>query len=297
MLVTPALGAPPGVAALAADLADAIQRDDASAEEAYGACVEAARAWLAAGAGFERQSGAAAAAAHTAERLATRGRALPVGQGGELLLTPRSAPRSRASSRQVAYAEHAAAVEDRAGVLAECVLDHAGLRNTVRVAARHHDAGKLDPRFQAWLSGGAVADPDRPLAKSGLPPNDPAARRGRQTAGYPAGKRHEATSAALLAAARALPRDVDRDLLLHLVAVHHGDGRPFNRVAPDPRPVDVSAEIEGAHVIVGSNDALPWHEHAERWVRLNARFGPWGLALLESLLVLADREVSAWEGT
>lgn len=66
-------------------------------------------------------------------------------------------------------------------------------------AARWHDEGKRDPRFQIMLWDGdrAAADiGEQHLAKSGLDPALRAAfRRACTAAGYPAGMRHEALSA------------------------------------------------------------------------------------------------------
>jgi len=70
-----------------------------------------------------------------------------------------------------------------------------------------------------------------------------------------------------------------RDLALHLIVAHHGFGRPI-----------ISAR--------GCEDAPPsllltqTREVALRFVRLQKRWGPWGLAWWEALLRAADQQAS-----
>ena len=94
-------------------------------------------------------------------------------------------------------------------------------------AAGWHDLGKVEERFQVMLHDGhadQAALAVEPLAKSGMDPSDRMAfRRARRRSGLPAGARHEAWSAALVeeyVRAHEYPGDVD--LLVHLVASHHG---------------------------------------------------------------------------
>src|SRR5262249_53514892 len=86
-----------------------------------------------------------------------------------------------------------------------------------------HDLGKLDPRFQAMLKQcsprTAVGEP---LAKSArLPQTKQARDEARQVHRYPTGARHELLSAALVAT------KTNDDVLLHLIATHHGSARPL----------------------------------------------------------------------
>ena len=84
-----------------------------------------------------------------------------------------------------------------------------------------------------------------------------------------------------------------RDLLLHLVISHHGKGRPLVRPVADDTLTEVAACVEGVAVRVPANLArVDWNQPA-RFKRLNDRFGPWGLALLEAILIRADHAVSA----
>lgn len=197
------------------------------------------------------------------------------------------------SGQQVPLEAHQAAVAARAEAFADALglPDH--LREAVAIAAAHHDVGKLDPRFQRMLNGG-VAPPAVPLAKSGM---DPASRwlfrRSQQLAGYPAGMRHEAFSAR---AAREIYAGHDEcDLIVHLVAAHHGRGRPLEQCIADPEPLTYEIVTAAGAVTVSTADGPDW-DQPRRFRQLNERFGPWGLAMLEAIVRLSDIGCSA-EGT
>jgi CRISPR-associated endonuclease/helicase Cas3 len=74
-----------------------------------------------------------------------------------------------------------------------------------------------------------------------------------------------------------LPSDL-QDLLLHLVAAHHGNARPL-----------ISTRNAEGGGIPSEARAL---EVALRFERLQRRWGPWGLAWWESLLRAADQKAS-----
>lgn len=302
ILIAPELRASKPLRAACADALDLLDRDELSEAEAFETVVDEARRWLEEGAGYRANSEAKRAAAELAGVLDRRGRALACpathassGEPGLLLIPQRS--KSSRRTGQVSYNKHVRAVERRAASFAELLAMPAEIVETVRFAARYHDAGKLDPRFQVWLNDGMAADPDEPLAKSGRSGNDPRSDAARTAAGWPHRKLHEAISAALAGRVDHWPAGVDRDLLLHLIATHHGDGRPFRLSVPDPEPVEVRAVVEGQAITLGSDEEVSWHEHAHRFVALTDRFGAWGLAALESILVLADRSVSADEAS
>jgi CRISPR-associated endonuclease/helicase Cas3 len=168
------------------------------------------------------------------------------------------------------------------------------------LAAAHHDEGKRDPRFQLMLHAGdrwQHAAATALLAKSGMDPADRAAfQRAQQLAGYPAGMRHEALSAriaAMLLTHAADPARADPDLVLHLVASHHGYSRPLLPPVTDPAPVDVEVTLDGiAHGALTTARTIDWDSPA-RFARLCQRHGRWGLALLESIVRLADIWCSA----
>jgi CRISPR-associated endonuclease/helicase Cas3 len=179
-----------------------------------------------------------------------------------------------------------------------CGLD--GWKETIILAARLHDAGKADPRFQSLLRGGdvrAAAVAAELLAKSDLlPAGWRAYQAARERAGYPAGGRHELLSVRLAESA-ALPAAEDRELFLHLIASHHGRCRPFAPVVDDAAAVDVALTFNGAALNASSRTELERLDSgvAERFWRLVRRYGWWGLAYQEALLRLADHRASEAE--
>jgi CRISPR-associated endonuclease/helicase Cas3 len=89
------------------------------------------------------------------------------------------------------------------------------------------------------------------------------------------GYRHEFGS--LLDAAQALEAYPEADLVLHLIAAHHGWARPhFRANAMDYERYGEDDNTKAAF------------ETLQRFERLQCRFGRWGLAWLESLLRCAD---------
>jgi CRISPR-associated endonuclease/helicase Cas3 len=171
----------------------------------------------------------------------------------------------------------------------------------VEGAGAFHDFGKADPRFQAWLHGGNVLAARRgePLAKSGTALRSSRARAiARRAAGYPQGARHEMQSVAMIHEdALADLTDIERELLLHLVASHHGHGRPFAPAFDDPRPVPVHYQREGESFEAASNHQLfqVGSGVADRFWRLTREYGWHGLAWLEAILRLADHRQSEEE--
>ncbi|GAA3733432.1 type I-G CRISPR-associated helicase/endonuclease Cas3g [Salinactinospora qingdaonensis] len=167
------------------------------------------------------------------------------------------------------------------------------LVHAVWLAARYHDEGKRDPRFQAMLHGlppAALAQAPV-LAKSGLNPTD---RRAHEQAlrqsGYPPGMRHEALSTRIAACYLTQANyAVDTDLVLHLIAAHHGHARPLIPAVADPAPVTITLP-EGT--TLDSTTGPDW-QAPTRFTHLNHTYGPWKLALLETIVRLADIWCSA----
>ena len=180
------------------------------------------------------------------------------------------------SVRPVLLDVHEAAVADEARRIAEALLSDAEDIEAVALAGALHDHGKASPLWQRRM--GAPADGAIYAKTRG--------GGGRGLDGY----RHEFGS--LLAASRMDLPDATRDLTLHLIAAHHGRARPGISNA------SVEAAPDGAYGQTGGPpslfDAMAL-EAALRFLRLQAKHGPWGLAWREEMLRAADRHVSRRE--
>lgn len=194
--------------------------------------------------------------------------------------------------------QHNHAVAERAARHAAVLGLPANLATTVEGAGRIHDIGKAADQFWAALAGGTPVPYPSPvsaglpvtegrLAKSGTDPRSRSAQRARQIAGIPDGFRHEALSAEL-AEQLGLPEAAD-PLAVHLVLSHHGWARPdlpacTGTVTVDGQPAQNRYQTTAT---LGN---------AERFATLNREHGPWGLALIETVLRSADHQASS-EGT
>lgn len=197
---------------------------------------------------------------------------------------------------RLGLAQHGDDVRKLAGHFARALGLSPAMVGDLERAAWLHDVGKADPRFQRWLRGGAEATDGTLLAKSSLRAGAPADRElARVRAGYPQGYRHELLSLAMLQSCpQVLDQAHDRDLVLHLVASHHGWCRPFPPLLDDAE--DIVAEYEGAGF---SLRATTRHRLAaldsgvsDRFWALVERYGWWGLAWLEAIVRLADHRAS-----
>jgi CRISPR-associated endonuclease/helicase Cas3 len=185
-------------------------------------------------------------------------------------------------------------------------------------AAWLHDVGKADPRFQCLLRDGSeiavLKDKRREpsdwlLAKSGMDEHD--ARRRRASAdrsGYPPGTRHEILSLAMIqdnaeVRAEAKRRGIEGiyfELVLHLVASHHGWCRPYPpAVIETDGALQVSCEHGGLQLSAKADHRLYRldGEVPGRFARLNEHFGPLQLAWFEAILRLADHRASEEEAS
>jgi CRISPR-associated endonuclease/helicase Cas3 len=148
------------------------------------------------------------------------------------------------------------------------------LADAVIKACEWHDAGKKRPWWQA-----AIGNPDaEPLAKSDEPAFD------RELNG---GYRHEFGSLLEATDDPSLAQHPHRDLILHLIAAHHGWARPtFEPSAYDRTRLTPVCDQAA-------------REAALRFVRLQRAYGWWQLAYLEAVVKCADAIASAnpqWSG-
>lgn len=178
----------------------------------------------------------------------------------------------RNAGKSVPLDDHSHDVEAHARAIVEKLKLPSSLAQCVILAARFHDLGK---RRLYWQRGIGNLDATRWLAKAG-----PQLRPRRLAEPY----RHEFGSLLDTGKEKAfhdLPPD-DQDLVLHLIAAHHGRGRPHF-------PTDESFDPDADHADAQHLAA----EVPRRFARLQRRFGRWGLAYLESLLRAADYAASA----
>jgi CRISPR-associated endonuclease/helicase Cas3 len=206
----------------------------------------------------------------------------------------------------VGLVDHLANVESKAQSFARAAGLDDHLTKLVTLAARLHDLGKVDPRFQADLRGTntlLARDPAlASLLQSKWPPLAKSKRIGfvRGPRATPERFRHEALSVALAAKYPEVTvlDDDDRDLVLWLIGTHHGHGRPFFPPCFDPQPATIGeVRIDNLILRVRADEAplrldQGWFERA---ARLCQRYGPWELARLEAILRLADHAASAEE--
>ena len=165
------------------------------------------------------------------------------------------------------------------------------VRAALRFAALHHDDGKADPRQQADFHGGDTAQSEawmktnRFLAKPRV--KVPANRQ------LPKYCRHELASVAIAAELPEFKTLRERDLALSIIGSHHGRGRAI--IVPHDDPNAVTIERHGIQV----SSLHRWLTLGCDWLKifaaLNRRFGPYYLAYLQVLLILADEHQSAIE--
>ena len=209
-------------------------------------------------------------------------------QGGEAL-------------EEVPLAAHTVGVVNAAQKLGVACLGESATP-ILAAAARWHDLGKLDPRFQSLLRGRTASTDDAPLAKSSAKPQSPERTRAvREAVGLPTNFRHEMLSLQLVERdGTAQWSSEEFELLLHLIASHHGHGRPFAPVCEDKEAPPLKDRLASLCIELDADSrrALPAPHLldsgvSDRFWALTRRFGWWGLAYREAILRLADWHVSA----
>jgi CRISPR-associated endonuclease/helicase Cas3 len=173
----------------------------------------------------------------------------------------------RSASRPQFLDEHQSWAESRAREIATRLGLNKEYVEMLAAAARLHDEGKRAKCWQRAFKAPASAD----YAKTEGPINYLLLDGYRHEFGsLPRAERDERV--------KQLPEDL-RELALHIVAAHHGFGRPIIGTS-------------------GCEDAPPSllqqraREVALRFARLQRRWGPWGLAWWEALLRAADHQAS-----
>jgi CRISPR-associated endonuclease/helicase Cas3 len=166
------------------------------------------------------------------------------------------------SARQT-LEEHSRVIVDQMSAIARGLDLPVPIRDALVTAAWWHDKGKDRPVWQRYARNDSGVEI---LAKAVryLHP--------RALGGY----RHEFGSLLDAMSDTAIQNHPERDLVLHLIAAHHGWARPHF----EPRSFDntrTTADNEQASI-----------EVMRRFGQLQQRFGRWGLAWLESLVRCAD---------
>jgi CRISPR-associated endonuclease/helicase Cas3 len=173
----------------------------------------------------------------------------------------------RSASNPQLLDEHQSWTEERARRLAKALGLEDALVEAIALAARLHDEGKRAARWQRAFH----APKDGVYAKTEGPIDY------RLLDGY----RHELGSVIRVEKDERVQglSEEQRDLVLHLIAAHHGFARP----------VIGTSGCEDAPPSALEEKAT---EIALRFARLQVRWGPWGLAWLEALLRAADQQAS-----
>jgi CRISPR-associated endonuclease/helicase Cas3 len=204
-----------------------------------------------------------------------------------------SEPAESFRGREVSLREHSSGVAHYARQFATACGEDADLYFR---AGLWHDLGKLDARFQAMLKQTSPRTAvGEPLAKSARTPRTNEERaQAREIHHYPAGGRHELLSVALVGTKS------DDDLLLHLIAAHHGSARPLadpvqeNEAAKEP--FEAGLFDETFKLQTGRQDIAAWNDDlSERFWRVVRKYGWWGAAFREAIFRLADHAQSRAE--
>ena len=178
---------------------------------------------------------------------------------------------SKAAKEPVEWRVHVGDVEKRAEAIVANLPLSDDLKQAIRLAAKFHDHGKRRKQFQTVL--GNFKYPKLTLAKSG----------GKSGGRIKESYRHEFGSLLDIPANELSQLNADmQELVLHLIAAHHGRARPHFRADEVFDPDRTQQEATDMALSV-----------PQRFGRLQRKYGRWGLAYLESLLRAADWAASA----
>jgi CRISPR-associated endonuclease/helicase Cas3 len=196
------------------------------------------------------------------------------------------------STTAVTLGKHVADVIGHARNIAAKLGLSESLSRCIILAAQIHDLGK---RRTHWQQGIGNYDKTECFAKSGKHPVtgknlkprpglDPYRHEFGSLLDVLTPSQHQEADKDLLHAFAALT-DEEKDIVLHLVAAHHGRARPHFAMSPADETFDPGSDYEDTQKAAA--------EVPQRFARLQRRFGRWGLAYLESLLRAADYAASA----
>jgi CRISPR-associated endonuclease/helicase Cas3 len=194
-------------------------------------------------------------------------------------------------SQKQTLKQHVNAVEAEAKRIADDLHLKLGdpFREALILAAHYHDHGKNRERWQRTVNGTATVGTTDWMQQTELDGDGKQqclGKSGDEMKRDPRGYRHEfgsicefAFNAGKLPGDSRISQDVF-DLAMHLIATHHGRGRPhFSKGGFDP---DSESQSDGIHT-----------ESMRRFARLQRKYGWWALAWLENLLRCADALASA----
>jgi CRISPR-associated endonuclease/helicase Cas3 len=147
-------------------------------------------------------------------------------------------------------------------------------------AARYHDLGKADPRWQQYINGWGTPTNllGKPLPEGKIGPSV-----------SPLGWRHELLSLSILE-----DNNIQiSPLTAHLIGSHHGYWRPYA-----PEVYDNSFRNFEFELFDRKWKSLkPFNQFVNKnFEELNTKYGSWGLSYLEVIFRLADHAASAHEG-
>lgn len=173
---------------------------------------------------------------------------------------------------EVSLEKHSADVERFARELAEKLYLSVDFIEALKIAGRWHDRGKDRECWQKAV--GNFKYPEKILAKSEQP------WFGHNYNQY---YRHEFGSLVEAEESDELRENPLRDLILHLIATHHGYARPHfpARAFDKDNPMPLNQEIAERAML--------------RFARLQTEYGWWQLAYLEAILKAADALASRYE--